>query len=215
MSLAANASRETRDFLRDVLALPLPSHSEQVETTRNLAVRLERQKAGRKAAEVAREKRRAVASPSGCMVAKPKAAKPAKPKAPKLAINGHGGGRHGGPRRTTSLTHEQQQRIRELYAAGDYGTLRDLSAAVGCQNSEIVITWMAKVGLRQRNATSRPNPERVPDGCISTGDLLAKIGLPKNRVMHRINKAGIRAVGGKGNLYWYSVEALRAAGFLR
>jgi len=204
MSIAANASPETRAFLRSVLAIPMPSPAEQVATTRDLAVRLERQKAGRKGAAMTRAKRRPEP-------AKPKAAKP---KAPKLAINGHGGGRWGGPRRGTSLTVDQQQRIRELYAAGDYGTLRDLSAAVGCSNSEIVITWMAKVGLRKRNATSRPNPDRVPDGCISTGDLLQRIGLPKNRVMHRLNKAGIRAAGGKGNLFWYSVAELQAAGFL-
>ena len=212
MSLARNASPETRAFLRDVLAVPLPTHEQQVATTRDLSVRLERQKAGRKAADVARAKRQAVASPSGCMVAKPKAAKP---KPPKLAINGHGGGRHGGPRRTTSLTHEQQQRIRELYAAGDYGTLKDLAAAVGCEKPEIVIQWMAKAGIRKRRTLAPSRADEVPDGCISTGDLLTAIGLPKNKIMHRLHKAGIRAAGGRGNLFWYSVAELQAAGFLR
>lgn len=205
MSLAANASRETRDFLRSVLALPLPSHAEQVETTHKLAVRLERQKAGRKAADIARAKR-------GAVEAKPKPAKPAKPA--KLAINGHGGGRWGGPRRGTSLTAGQQQRIRELYAAGDYGTLKDLSAAVGCRNPEIVIQWMAKVGLRARKATSARTTEQVPDGCIAMHELLKRVELTKNQLTHRMHRAGIRSVGGRGNLWWYSIEALQRAGFL-
>lgn len=202
MGIAQNASPETRAFLRQALALPMPTHADQVETTRNLAVRLERQKAGRKAADIARAKRQA-------QPAKAKAPKPVKP-----AASAKGAGTWGGPRRGTSLTHEQQQRIREIYAAGNYGTLKDLAAAVGCEKPEIVIQWMAKAGIRKRRTLAPPPADEVPDGCISTSDLLERIGLPKSKIMHRLNKAGIRAVGGRGNLYWYSVAELQAAGFL-
>lgn len=202
MSIAQNASPETRAFLASVLSIDavLPSESERERITRDLLTRMVRQRDGRKAAAIARERRKQGNPLGGIGI-------------------GRRTGKPGRPQQEIALSPEQRRQIREIYGADNLVTMREIGERVGA-NPETVIRWLEREGLRKRPPRDRGAFGRelalkmVPEGCIESTDLRERLGVHKSTMLKRLAAVGIKPAGRASNVWWYAEADLRAKGML-